>query len=160
MRQMLKRFRDVCEAAIELDEMSKPGPYTPPTDQEISDAEQALGIRFPKDFVQFHRECDGYRLPFWEIFDLTGKPKSATHMIGANLSNRRAPPKGISLPERLVAFYSDGGGNLLCFDTAQRDSRGNYAIVLWDHEEPDADPDDLEVWSDTFTEWLEDHDFP
>lgn len=155
MKKILQQFKEACQAAIDNDEVGAPRPYTPPTAEEIAAAEKQLGIRFPKDFIQFHRECEGYRLPFWDVFSLGGRPKSQDHIIGANLAHRRKPPKGISLPEHLVAFHDDGSLTLHCFDTRRRDSRGNYTIVTWDHESVEADPDDLPEWADSFAEWLE-----
>lgn len=155
MKKVLQRYKEACRTAIENEEMEAPDPYTPPTGEEITAAEAQLGIKFPKDFIQFHLECEGYRLPFWDVFSLTGRPKSPDHIIGANLAHRRQPPKGIALPEHLVAFHDDGSLNLHCFDTTRRDSRGNDVIVSCDHEAIDADPDDLTEWAESFTEWLE-----
>ena len=38
------------------------------------------------------------------------------------------------LPPFLVAFYNDGMGNQVCFDTRTRSSDGEYPVVFWDHE--------------------------
>jgi len=69
------------------------------------------------------------------------------------------------LPDFLVAFYNDGMGNQVCFDTRTRTETGEYPVVFWDHEldsheNPQASARPAEAFERTgivapsFAEWL------
>ncbi|WP_162006753.1 SMI1/KNR4 family protein [Roseimaritima sediminicola] len=154
-KKVIRRYKEVCRAAIEAEEVAAPEPYTPPSKAQIATIEESLGIRLPADYLQFHAECEGYQLPFWDLYVLTGDVDESEHLVEANRGHRRTPPHGVALPEQLVAFFDDGTMTLHCFNTSERDKKGNYAIVTWDHETEEQDPDDLEIWAESFTEWLE-----
>ena len=54
------------------------------------------------------------------------------NIISANRQERLESSS--PLPDFLVAFYNDGMGNHVCFDTRRRTESGEHPIVFWDHE--------------------------
>jgi hypothetical protein len=72
------------------------------------------------------------------------------------------------LPPLLVAFYNDGMGNQVCFDTRHTSDDGEYPIVFWDHElgadenlEASArvsrHPESAGIIASSFLDWLKSH---
>jgi hypothetical protein len=110
--------------------------FTPPpapTGEAVTRAEAVLGIRFPASFVSFMRESRAMQLPLCAEFYWIGEEGLGTSNILA--ANRREREESSSpLPAFLVAFYNDGMGNQVCFDTRHRSEGGEYPIVFWDHE--------------------------
>ena len=115
---------------------AKTEPFTPlprPSDEAIVRAETALSIRFPSSFVSFMRETRTMRLPVCARFYWIGDESLGTeNIIAANRQEHEETSS--SLPHFLVAFYNDGMGNQVCFDTRHRSDDGEYPIVFWDHE--------------------------
>ena len=69
------------------------------------------------------------KLPLCAEFYWVGEDSlGASHIVAANRREREAV-----LPHFLVAFYNDGMGNRVCFDT-RRSEGGEYPVVFWDHE--------------------------
>jgi len=54
------------------------------------------------------------------------------HIVAAN--RREHEDASSPLPRFLVAFYNDGMGNQVCFDTRRPSDDEEYPIVFWDHE--------------------------
>jgi hypothetical protein len=104
-------------------------PPAPPTADAVASAESVLGIRFPVSFVSFMQESRPMELPLCAEFYWVGADSlGSRHIVAANLREREDV-----LPHFLVAFYNDGMGNRVCFDT-RRSEGGEYPIVYWDHE--------------------------
>lgn len=107
-------------------------PPPPPTADTIARAESDLSISFPASFVSFMRESRPMELPPCAEFYWVGEESlGAGHIVAAN--RREHEEAGSPLPHFLVAFYNDGMGNQVCFDT-RRSEGGEYPIVFWDHE--------------------------
>ena len=69
--------------------------------------------------------------PCAEFYWVGEESLGAGHIVAAN--RREREEAGSPLPHFMVAFYNDGMGNQVCFDT-RRSEDGEYPIVFWDHE--------------------------
>lgn len=134
------------------------GLRSPPlaADATVSSVEAALGVRFPTDFLAVARRHQGraptpshYRLPdgsrgvFNQLLHFEPSPP-ASNYVGAWRDLQDL------LPERVVPFAPDPGGNYLCLD--YRESETNPRVVFWSHDEPDAP---LQPVAANFTELLD-----
>jgi hypothetical protein len=109
------------------------GPLPIPSDEAISLAEAALKIKFPSSFVSFLRSSIAMQVPVCAHFYWVGEESLGSNNI--IIANRREREQLSSpLPDFLVAFYNDGMGNQVCFDTRRHSEQGEYPIVFWDHE--------------------------
>ena len=139
-------------------------PPPPPVDEAITRAEGVLGIRFPGSFISFMRESRTMELPLCAEFYWIGEESLGTSNIVA--ANRREREESVSpLPCYLVAFYNDGMGNQVCFDSRHRSVGGEYPIVFWDHEleaeenvavaeRVSPSPNSAGVIASSFPDWL------
>ena len=108
-------------------------PPAPPSIEAVAEAELALNIKFPRSFMAFMQQAHPMQLPpcagFYWIKPSNGNVEDII------TANRREHGEASSpLPDFLVAFYNDGMGNQVCFDTRNRSESGEYSIVFWDHE--------------------------
>ena len=105
---------------------------SPPSSEAIAKAEAALTLKFPASYLSFLREPPPMRLPLGARFYSVGEERlGADNIVEAN---RREHEEAFApLPRFLEAFYNDGMGNQVCFDT-RRVQDGEYPIVFWDHE--------------------------
>lgn len=126
------------------------------TDAAVRSTETALGVRFPPDFLAIARRNQG-RTPTpcgYELPDGTGS------VFNHLLQFDESPPASSYveawrdlqdlLPERVVPFAPDPGGNYLCFD--YRESETNPHVVFWAHDIPNAS---LQPVAANFTELLD-----
>lgn len=125
------------------------------SEMQIQSAEQLLGARFPDD----------YR----DMILNTGLPRPTIALLDAivehalnlpDLSNFHSTDEiveqtlgwhGAGMPEHLIAFASDGGGNQLCFDRERlaNSTQDRNAVWFFDH-----DFDTTEMISRSFTELI------
>ena len=141
-------------------------PPPPPTADAVARAESDLSIRFPASFVSFMRESRPMELPPCAEFYWVGEESlGAGHIVAAN--RREREEAGAPLPHFLVAFYNDGMGNQVCFDT-RRSGDGEYPIVFWDHELeaeenlaasvcPSETSESAGIVAASFSAWLKSH---
>jgi hypothetical protein len=139
-------------------------PPPPPPDEAVTRAETVLGIRFPGTFISFMRESCSMQLPLCAEFYWIGDESLGTSNIVT--ANRREREESASpLPAVLVAFYNDGMGNQVCFDSRHRSEDGEYPIVFWDHElgseenldaveRASASSESAGIIASTFPDWL------
>ena len=130
-----------------------------PAEDEIGSAESALRILFPPSFRSFLQSDATVTIPkaasfFWvgtaenNIVDLNnGFHRSSSGLDPFTGRERSIPPV---LAGHLEAFFTDGNGNLVCFD---RNTTINQspAICLMDHEllgEP------AKQIADSFEDWF------
>lgn len=114
---------------------------TVPTSGQIEGAEALLGVRFPDSYRALLLEFNGSRGD--AVFPLLEKEYGGS--IGVWLSllpwDRESVWSALStweeheLPQRLIPFGEDGGGNYVCFDYRHSDVP---SVVFW-HHELDAD---------------------
>lgn len=143
---------------IEWDDYENPVQY-----KEIHKVEEALGIKFPKDFVECVKLHHGghpkiYGFDFISTFDskkmgsclgeLLSFSKDETNKL---LKSYRNLTIHNTLPKKVVPFARDGGGDYMCFDF--RENPENPPVVYWEHE---AFPPEkaISYLAPTFTDFL------
>ncbi len=106
----------------------------PPSQTAVAEAEKALELTFPASFRQFLSTTPQMHLPRCARFYWVGTAGSdgSEDIVRANRVEHEDASS--PLPDFLVAFYSDGMGNQVCFDTRTRSETGEYPVVFWDHE--------------------------
>jgi len=137
-------------------------PPTMPTHEQIRDAEDKLGITFPSTYLAFLRKRDPVPLGLCAKFYWIGAESPDCENIVE--ANGRLRKEGI--PAYLVAFFNDGMGNLVCFDSRKTTANGESPIFFWDHELPaeanieatERDAENREscgIVAKAFSKWLE-----
>jgi hypothetical protein len=139
-------------------------PPPPPSKEAIAVAETSLKIRFPQSFITFMQSSRQMNLPACARFYWVGEENlGERNILFANRQEHMASAS--PLPEFLVAFYNDGMGNQVCFDTRSHSEDGEYSIVFWDHEleasenlkaseHLSANPESAGVIAPSFFDWL------
>lgn len=107
----------------------------PLTNQEISQVEENLDIKFPKDYLEIVMNNDG-GYPSPNDFLLNNRLEMFNNLISFKISdssNILETMEAVSdrLIEGIIPFGDDPGGNLICFDYRSSD---NPTVVFWDHE--------------------------
>lgn len=121
------------------------------TADEVSEAERLLGATLPSSYRTFLVDFGWGGVGDWEVFGLGEDVPPYLDLVRVTLSERTemVPP----LPERLVPFHNDGGGNLYCLNTG-RSAGTECPVVFWDHEgEVGQEPP---VLAESFASWLSD----
>jgi cell wall assembly regulator SMI1 len=137
----------------------------PPVDDEgIQEIERALGVEFPSSFREIIQSCHGgtpvERREFFYRDPTIGKMASG---LGALLTlNLDDELSGIletvhsmtstgRLPDKVIPFAEDGGGDLICLD--YREDPDHPKVVYWSHEE---EPErSIIPLADSFAEFLD-----
>jgi cell wall assembly regulator SMI1 len=130
----------------------------------ISNAEKAIGFRFPQDYRSVVAEHQG-KTPWPNAFDFGGAEERNTtamnglfHFLKVDdprlrgyhlLQNFRE--RSATLPPGIVPFSEDAGGNAIAFDF--RTSAEAPAVVLVDHERM-GQAGWIQPVADSFTEFL------
>ncbi len=124
-----------------------PSPATP---DEIAAAERELGAPLPESFRRFQLEFGECPHGPVEIYSVRPVEPPAVNIITRNLDARKELyPR---LPQYLIAFSDDGGGDYDCFDTRQRVA-DECPVVWWDHElDEEQTPEPL---APSFLDWLQ-----
>jgi len=133
-----------------------------PSAEQVAAAEDALGCRLPPSYVRFLRSCHAGTLRFWSTYWVGSEPRrsgQSQNIVRENEKLRAPSGPWPGWPRFLVAFQTDSGGNLNCFDSRGATDDGEWPIVFWDHELPAednvADLDDQAHSHRTFAAWLE-----
>lgn len=133
---------------------------SPIGDDEIKNIEGKLGVRLPSDFVEVAKEHHG-GVPspnsFYYNSPYAGKVKTnLTSILSFDLDD----VEGIvdtyedlkdQLPDGVVPFGDEGGGDYVCFD--YRSDASAPRVIYWAHEF--APEDAIIPLASTFTEFLE-----
>jgi hypothetical protein len=116
------------------------------TEDDISLAEEALGVPLTGGYRQFLRAFGWCGIGPFELYGLGAQVPEYLHLVAITRSERHEMrPR---LPLYLIPIMNDGGGNLLCLDTRVSEP----PIVLWDHEQGEGQEPEPEATS--FIEWL------
>jgi len=130
-------------------------PNYPPekvTESDLDAVEARFGFMLPPDYRQ---AVLAYGLPRPGVALLDGM--LAANADFADVSGFFNPEeiirltddwRGGGMPDHLVAFANDCGGNLFCFDS--RPGADRSAVWFWDH-----DDGSVTVAADSFTAWIE-----
>jgi SUKH superfamily protein len=122
----------------------------PATAEELAAAEQALRCRFPDSYRWFQLEFGDVKNGPLDIYSVRTPEPSERNIVGLNFDSRQETfPR---LPDHLITFSDNGGGDLICFDaSALRD--GECPVVWWDHELDESQRPAPAAAS--FADWLE-----
>jgi len=158
-------------------------PAPPPADQDIVEAQEALGVPLPPSYLDFMERAGKVLLPDWDLYwvgdcDLVTR----RNIVLANEIERDHDTS--PLPSFLIAFCDDGNGDQYCFDTRTRTVAGSdqsielddqvgigeradpavdpfnlqaleYPVVLWDRDQGLGQiRDGLYVVATDFVDWL------
>jgi cell wall assembly regulator SMI1 len=135
----------------------------PADDAAIKQVEQSIGVRFPSDFLEVMRVCQGgtpiERMRFDYQHPRIGSVGSGLgillNFIPGDSSNILEVMKDLSydaqLPEKVIPFADDGGGDMMCLD--YRDDPGYPKVVYWAHEE--SKDESIFPLARSFTEFLD-----
>lgn len=142
---------DEAISVLKAKSISKPRIAPPPSAAQLLDAEAKLGCKFPPSYLRFLAIAGSYQLSFWEPYWVG--PCEREDIVEMNRQEREEASS--SLPPFLVAFFNNGTGDQLCFDTRTGDIHGEYPIVIWKHEETELENlSHLERVAPSFAEWL------
>jgi hypothetical protein len=144
------------EEAIEVlkaKSIENPGVVLPPSQVQIAYAEANLGFKFPPSFLTFLEKAGSYALEYWETYWVGDDSLGYRNIVEANrLEHEDIEP---ALPPFFVAFYNNGCGDQLCFDTRKPYQDGEYPIVLWVHERTEKENlDEIPSVASNFADWL------
>lgn len=126
----------------------------PASQEEIIEAENSLGVRFPDSYKWFLEEFGAAEFPF-EICGIPhptkiGDAHSTLDVVDVTKSERRDLEP--NLPKQYVVLSADGMGNHWCLDTSQL-KNGECPVIFWNHE---AGENQLpQRTDDTFLNWIE-----
>jgi cell wall assembly regulator SMI1 len=121
------------------------------TDQEIANAERALGVRFPESYKAFLSRFGWAEIYYDTLYGLGPSVPPGYGLVKNALCERsEAEPL---IPQHLVPVMNDGAGNNYCLDTSQLSS-GECPVVFWDHEHEDGSDQSPEQVSSSFDQWL------
>jgi hypothetical protein len=123
-------------------------PSGPVSEAAMSAAEQQLGIQFPPQYRAFLSAFGCGGVDSEDFIGLGGPEHLDIVKLALRLRKRTNP-----LPARLVPLRSDGFGNYDCLDTDQPTSKGEYAIVQWNHEA--GENQECERLAESFDDWFE-----
>jgi hypothetical protein len=121
------------------------------TDQEIADAEQALGVRFPRSYKALLSRFGWVRIYCDPLFGIGRSAPPEYGLVEATMSERyEAHPH---IPPHLIPIMNDGAGNHYCLNTASYFG-DECPVVFWDHEHQDGPDQSPEQVSPSFDRWL------
>ncbi|MEM4409766.1 MAG: SMI1/KNR4 family protein [Candidatus Caldarchaeum sp.] len=115
------------------------------SEEQISEAEQLLGITFPPSYKKFLSEFGWADIDGEEIYGLGDDVPSSLHLVRKTLAEREAA----GLPLYWIPIHQTWLGNLTCLD-GSRSRRREYPVVLW-RLCPEEEVIEL---SDNFVEWM------
>jgi hypothetical protein len=144
---------DEAISALKAISIAEPRIGPPPSADLIAAAETKLSCKFPPSFLKFLAVAGSYQLSFWETYWVG--PCDRDDIVEMNRQEREEASS--PLPSYLVAFFNNGMGDQICFDTRTIDDNREYPIVFWNHElSQEENLKQLEQIAPNFAEWLMD----
>lgn len=104
---------------------------------DIARAERELGTRFPPSYRRFLAElgsCEADGVEFLGVYRTPALGDALLGTVSETLDARRDP----RFPAELLVVEHDGWSGLVCLDTADRDTRGEAPVVVWNPGSADA----------------------
>ena len=106
------------------------------TEEQIEAAESELGVRLPPSFKKLVTTVSPYDGGY-EAYGIVGPDPFGAGIVVAN-----AKGESQTYPRFLIGIVPCPNGDAFCFDTRYPDKRGEYPIVLFDHEIHSANSED------------------
>ena len=114
-------------------------PMPPPSSDKVAATERLAAFKFPADFLEF---CDTFHggFPDPDEIEVVGFGRTMINQVLPFDDDEEESIRSIGtvfaavegLPEGLVPFASEPGGNYFCFSAGHT---GDMEIVFWFHEE-------------------------
>jgi len=127
----------------------------PVVKEDLEGAERLLKTRLPTAYRNAILEL-GLPRPTIELLDAICDRDLDLYSLGDFLGPTEIAEvtggwRDLGLPEELVAFATDGMGNLFCFPTSL-EATEDLPVFLWDH-----DSKEVESVASSFSGWIEDY---
>lgn len=152
----IKKRTSIVDLAIEkLKKTGKKVEYNAPSLKDIEKAEKALGISFPKAYLEFLSKFEGYYGTNFDGFQVINSKDNYHDILSLNTLIRAGKMIIGKYPKELIAFYDVGtGGDYTCF---YKHKSGKIRIVFWEHDDSfEKNIENLnQVYFKNFEEWLE-----
>ncbi|HVG12644.1 MAG TPA: SMI1/KNR4 family protein [Flavisolibacter sp.] len=119
---------------------SAPSLVASPSEEDVRNAEEKLGVKFPPSFITYQLE---YADLTYGSFEPYLRIEDGSHL---DLVNSVSEARAYGLPQHLLPFVEDNG-DYYCFDLATK--APEYKVRYWSH---DGATD--ESW-ESFLDWVE-----
>jgi cell wall assembly regulator SMI1 len=141
----------ISEMLNSIDSLRKKECGSGATGQEMAEAEETLGVRFPASYKAFLSTYGWARIHHDVLFGVGRRVDPADELVKTTLSERYE--LGPHIPHHLVPIMNDGAGNNYCLDTSHFHG-DECPIVFWDHEHEDGPDQTPQQVSASFDQWL------
>jgi hypothetical protein len=115
----------------------------------ITEAEQAIGLKFGSEFREFLERFGTASISSQELLGLGGTSFLDVVTITRHL---RTPSTHSRFPDNFIPVRGDGYGNYDCLDTSYICQEKGPRVVYWLHD--GGDSQDCEVLSEGYGDWL------
>lgn len=119
------------------------------TEQEIEEAERALGVRFPQEYAEFLHRAGWLDWGYGPIFGLGRGIPPNMHLVKKTMQERHLCHPNI--PIYLLPIMNDGCGNHYCLFV---EGPNKNKVAFWDHEHEDEEKQIPAVRGLGFVDWL------
>lgn len=121
------------------------------TDSRIAEFEDAYRLTLPVDYKYFISKMNGFDLMGTEVYGIDGTCTSPNTL--SNIYNFEHREVHVPMPDYLVPFSPDGGGNYYCFDT-RITKNDSCPVVFFQTHYIYQHGDAPEVTNDSFIDWV------
>ncbi|GHB80458.1 hypothetical protein GCM10010331_79910 [Streptomyces xanthochromogenes] len=101
------------------------------TPEMISEAEEALGLKFPPSYLLFLKEFGTCDIGGAEFFGVYRTEAGGSQLWGSSYETLDARSQW-DMPHSLIAVQHDGMGGTVVLDSAQPSPDGEYPVLVWD----------------------------
>ncbi|MCP4325787.1 MAG: SMI1/KNR4 family protein [Alteromonadales bacterium] len=139
--RIIQLFRDNSDSNFSIDQASV---------NEIESVENELGVKLPDSYCAFQLKLGDFDEGFLDIYSVRSPQDGNINIAGiTRMEQNECEPK---MPQHLIPFSDNGGGDSYCFDTSDP-NKSECRVVFWDHTaSEDQKP---EIVACDFLEWIE-----
>lgn len=122
----------------------------PVSEKNIVEFEEKFALKLPVDYKTFLKLHNGLSLVGLIIFGIDSELVEFSLEEAYNFEHYEV---GNPMPEYLVPFSPDGGGNHYCFDL-RTDNPESCEVIFWQHDLIYSDDDKPEIVNASFADWI------
>lgn len=124
------------------------------SEEEIKEAQQSLGCRFPEDYRHFLSVYGAGDFGGCEIYGII--PQKEVCQIPNGIWATHYLRQQYQMPGNYIAIAFDGYGKYYCIDTSVRNKENLCPIILWDMDgtEEDVPEQAADSFENFFLSWL------